>query len=88
MAKKKYTKWTDLDRAVIITHHRKWGVANKETLYDKLSHRGVATIDCELSRFDCWRKTGIMEFKASQKYANHRAGTIEKYKNLINLLNL
>lgn len=86
MKKKKYLKWSDYERMLIISHNRKFGIANVEILCQKMPNRSFSSINCELKKFDCWLKTGIMEFKSSEKHRQERAGVRETYTRLISEL--
>jgi hypothetical protein len=86
--KKVYQKWTDYERALIITHHRQFGIANKHILASRMPYRSFASVSCELDKFHIWRNTGIMEYTGSYRHRNNRAGVRATYTRIIKDLGL
>ena len=87
----KRQKWTNYDRAILIAHHRKFGMTNREDLYKKLPHRTIGSIKCEIQRFNNWILYDVME----QHYKNKpnfnisiRTKTRQTYIKIIKDLNL
>ena len=76
-------KWTDYERTLIISHYRKFGKANLDTLGSKMPYRTLESISCEVDKFDSWQRTGVMAYKVNQKYKNSRPGTRKAYTRII-----
>ena len=86
--KKKYQKWSDYERAVLVAHHKSFGRAAVEVLHQKVSLHSLPSVKCELNRFDDWKRTGVMEFGCRYKDRNSRSGVKQKYIKIIQDLNL
>lgn len=85
--KKKYQKWSDYERAILVGHHKSFGRAAVEILHKKIPLHSAASVKCELNRFDDWKRTGIMEFSCPWKDRNSRSGVKQKYIKIIQDLN-
>jgi hypothetical protein len=81
--KKKYQKWSDYERAVLVAHHKSFGRAAVEVLQQKVPLHSPASVKCELNRFDDWKRTGVMEFGCRYKDRNSRPGAKQKYIKII-----
>ena len=86
--KKKYQRWSDYERALVVAHHRSFGRGALDLLYNKIPLHSEASIRCELFRFDDWKRTGIMEFAPRAKYINSRGGVRKVYEKIITDLSL
>lgn len=80
---KKYKKWNDYERSMIIMHYKKFCLANRESLWTKIPGHSIGSINCEISRYDNWLRTGVLEFEKA-KTNNLRPGSVEKYIRIIN----
>lgn len=86
--KKEKSAWSDYERALLITHYRKFCKANLEKLLEKMPYRTLEGIYCEINRFHIWQKTGIMSFAPVSKHKDERAGTRETYTRIIEELGI
>lgn len=86
--KKKYQKWSDYERAIIVQHHKSFGRGATDLLFEKIKNHSEGSINCELWRFDDWKRTGVMEFGCRYKDRNGRGGVKQKYIKIIKDLGL
>jgi hypothetical protein len=86
--KKTYLAWTMYERCLIVSHFRKYGMANKELLAGKMPYRTMSSVFCEYDKFYNWRKTGVMEYTPDAKNRNNRPGTREIYTRIIEELGI
>lgn len=80
-------KWTDYERVQIIRHHRTFGMANLHLLVKSISRHSHKSTELELSRFNKWIKTGVMDFGKKAKPGG-RAGVVETYTRIIQTLGI
>jgi hypothetical protein len=87
----KKMRWTDYDRAVLIAHHRQFGVTNLDKLCEKIPHRTRSSIKVELFRFNNWILYDVMELHYRRRPSNDvnlRIKTRNVYTKIISDLNL
>lgn len=81
------TKWTDYERVQVIRHYRTFGKANLHILVASISRHSHKSTELELSRFDTWFRTGVMDFGKKAKPGG-RAGVIDSYTRIIQTLGI
>jgi hypothetical protein len=84
--KKKYQKWNDYELAIIIAHHRRFGVSNKESLYNKIPGHSIGSINCEIGRFNNFIKRDCLEFGYPKNIT--RPGSRKRYIRIIDDLSI
>ena len=86
--KKDRLPWSDYERALVVQHQKSFGRGANKVLFSKLSYRSKGSVWCELTRFDDWKRTGIMEFGCNPKHKGGRKGVIATYIRIIKDLGL